>query len=349
MKPKPTILAAALAGGALLSLSLFGPSLAQRQDASPTFDPLFANGAVCAPAPGAPPLLLARLIQAQAETAPFKPAQQGALQPGAGMPPLYTDLGKLQVPVSTASARAQAYFNQGMRLTFAFNHAEAVRAFRTAQQLDPACAMCHWGEALVLGPNINAPMFPDAAAPAFAAVDRAVRLANKARPEEQALLNALARRYSATPPSDRAPLDKAYADAMAAAARAFPANDTIQVLFAEALMDTSPWDYWEAGGTRPKNRSAEMIDALERVLERNPTHPGAAHYYIHAMEASSQPDKALPAARVLARQIPGAGHIVHMPSHIYYRIGMYKEALQSNLDAIAADEKYFRRSGSDPV
>ena len=348
MTPKPTVLAAALAGGTLLSLSLFGPSLAQRKDPV-AFDPLFANGAVCAPTPGAPPLLLARLIQAQAETAPFKPAQQGALQPDAGTPPLYPDLGKLQVPVSTANARAQAYFNQGMRLTFAFNHAEAARAFRAAQQLDPACAMCHWGEALVLGPNINAPMFPEAAAPAFAAAERALKLANKARPDEQALINALARRYSATPPADRAPLDKAYADAMAAAARTFPANDTIQVLFAEALMDTSPWDYWEAGGARPKNRSAEMIDALERVLERNPTHPGAAHYYIHAMEASSQPDKALPAARVLARQIPGAGHIVHMPSHIYYRIGMYKEALQSNLDAIAADEKYFRRSGSDPV
>ena len=136
---------------------------------------------------------------------------------------------------------------------------------------------------------------------------------------------------------------------MAEAARAFPNDDTIQVLFAESLMDLSPWDYWEAAGSKPKNRTAEMVDALERVLERNPTHPGAAHYYIHAMEASTHPDKALPAARVLARQIPGAGHIVHMPSHIYYRIGMYKDALQSNLDAIAADEKYFRRSDSDPV
>jgi tetratricopeptide (TPR) repeat protein len=136
---------------------------------------------------------------------------------------------------------------------------------------------------------------------------------------------------------------------MADAARAFPNNDTIQVLFAESLMDLSPWDYWEAGGARPKNRTADMVDALERVLERNPAHPGAAHYYIHAMEASAHPEKALPAARVLAAQIPGAGHIVHMPSHIYYRIGMYQDALQSNLDAIAADEKYFSRSSSDPL
>jgi tetratricopeptide (TPR) repeat protein len=136
---------------------------------------------------------------------------------------------------------------------------------------------------------------------------------------------------------------------MADAARAFPNDDTIQVLYAEALMDLSPWDYWEAGGSRPKNRTADLVAALERVLERNPTHPGAAHYYIHAMEASTHPDKALPAARVLAAQIPGAGHIVHMPSHIYYRIGLYKEALDSNVAAIAADEQYFRTSASDPV
>jgi tetratricopeptide (TPR) repeat protein len=178
---------------------------------------------------------------------------------------------------------------------------------------------------------------------------RAVKLSAHATPGEQALIRAVGRRYDASAPADRAPLDKAYADAMGEAARAFPNDDTIQVLFAESLMDLSPWDYWEAGGARPKNRGAEMVDTLERVLERNPGHPGAAHYYIHAMEASTHPDKALPAARVLARQIPGAGHIVHMPSHIYYRVGMYKEALQSNLDAIAADERYFRRSESDPV
>jgi tetratricopeptide (TPR) repeat protein len=136
---------------------------------------------------------------------------------------------------------------------------------------------------------------------------------------------------------------------MAAAARAHPNDDTIQVLFAEALMDIAPWDYWAAAGTQPKHRMGEAVDALERVLERNPSHPGAAHYYIHTMEASAQPDKALPAARVLARQIPGAGHIVHMPSHIYYRLGMYREALQSNVEAVAIDERYFSASPSDPV
>jgi tetratricopeptide (TPR) repeat protein len=136
---------------------------------------------------------------------------------------------------------------------------------------------------------------------------------------------------------------------MTQAAASFPNNDTIQVLFAESLMDLSPWNYWEAGGSKPKGRTADIVDALERVLERNPTHPGAIHYYIHTMEASTQPEKALPYARQLARQMPGAGHIVHMPSHIYYRIGLYQDALQSNVRAIEADERYFRRTESDPV
>ncbi|HEU5436591.1 MAG TPA: tetratricopeptide repeat protein [Telluria sp.] len=340
---------AALAGVGVLGFSAFGPTLAGREPAGAAFDPLLSNGAMCAPLAGGRPALLDRLVLAQAETAPFKPGQQLPRPASESKPPLYGDLGTLHVPISTSSRKAQAYFNQGMSLTYGFNHAEAARAFRAAQQLDPKCAMCYWGEALVLGPNINAPMFPQAVAPAAAAAARAVALAANATPAEQALIKAVAQRYSATPPADRAPLDKAYADAMAGAARAFPNNDTIQVLFAESLMDLSPWDYWEAGGARPKGRTAELVDALERVLERNPTHPGAAHYYIHAMEASTHPDKALPAARVLARQIPGAGHIVHMPSHIYYRIGMYKDALQSNLDAIAADEKYFSRSDSDPM
>ncbi|MES2758464.1 MAG: hypothetical protein V4693_13910 [Pseudomonadota bacterium] len=342
-------LVVALAAVGVGALATFEPTLAQRRSAGQTFDPLFAAGAACAPAkPGRPPLL-AQLVLAQAETRPFTPGRQLPAPASAGTPPLYANLGKLHVPISTASPKSQAYFDQGMRLLFAFNHAEAARAFRAAQQFDPGCAMCHWGEALVLGPNINAPMFPDAVAPAAAAAGKAMARAAAAKPAEQALIRAVARRYQATPPADRAPLDKAYADAMTDAARAFPNDDTIQVLFAEALMDLSPWDYWEAAGSKPKNRTAEMVDALERVLERNPRHPGAAHYYIHAMEASTHPDKALPAARVLAAQIPGAGHIVHMPSHIYYRIGMYKDALQSNLDAIAADEKYFRIADSDPV
>lgn len=347
MRQKRTV--AALVGAGLIAAPAFAPMLTERRAAAATFDPLYGNGAACAPAQSGVPPLLGHLVLAQAETKPFQPAQQPVTPAREGAPPLFKNLGKLQVPVSTSNAKAQAYFDQGIRLTFAFNHAEAARAFRAAQQLDPACAMCYWGEALVLGPNINAPMFPEAAAPAAAAAANAVRLSGRATPREQALIRAVARRYAMPAPADRAPLDKAYADAMADAARAFPNDDTIQVLFAESLMDLSPWNYWEAGGAKPKNRTAEMVDALERVLERNPTHPGASHYYIHAMEASTHPEKALPYARLLARQIPGAGHIVHMPSHIYYRVGLYKDALESNLDAIAADERYFSISDSDPV
>jgi tetratricopeptide (TPR) repeat protein len=355
MKPV-AILASGAAALAVYALASAGPVPGAPAAGAQSFDPQFAPGASCTPARAGRPPLLEKLVLAQArtETLPFKPSQavppKGAQAPPAdAAPPLYTNLGRLHIPVTTTSPRAQAYFDQGMRLSFAFNHAEAARAFRAAQQHDPHCAMCHWGEALALGPNINAPMFPEAAAPAAAAAARAAALAGKATPPEQALIRAVARRYQPAPPADRAPHDKAYADAMAEAARAFPANDTIQVLYAESLMDLSPWDYWQAGGAQPKNRTADMLAALERVLERNPTHPGAAHYYIHAVEASSNPERALPSAKLLAQQIPGAGHIVHMPSHIYYRLGMYREALQSNREAIAVDEQYFGRSPSDPV
>lgn len=344
MRPQDVLLGASLA---VLAVP-FGQTMAGRQAAA--VDPPPGNGAICTSSrAGGQPPLLRQLVLAQAETRPFKPGQQLPAPASTGKPVLYDDLGTLHFAVTTASPKAQAWFDQGLRLAFAFNHAEAARAFRAAQQLDPTCAMCYWGEALVLGPNINAPMFPEAVAPAFAAAKRALKLAPRASAREQALIRAVARRYAAKQPADRVPFDTGYADAMAEAARNFPNNDTIQVLYAESLMDLSPWDYWEAGGARPKGRSADMVATLERVLARNPTHPGAAHYYIHAVEASTHPEKALPSARILAQQMPGAGHIVHMPSHIYYRIGMYREARQGNLDAIAADERYFRTSPSDPV
>jgi tetratricopeptide (TPR) repeat protein len=345
----------ALAGVGLVSLLSLAPSQAGRDQQRPAFDPLFAQGASCTVAQPGRPVLLASLLQAQqqspTETRPFRPDQAAAqtVANDSAPPPLYKNLGKLRMPISTSNPQAQAYFDQGLRLSFSFNHAEAVRAFRAAARLDPNCAMCHWGEALALGPNINAPMFPEAVPPAHAAAQKALQLAGRAKPQEQALIRAVAQRYADAPVPDRSHLDKAYADAMAEAARAFPADDTIQVLYAEALMDLAPWDYWQAGGTQPKGRTAEMIAALETVLKRNPNHPGAAHYYIHAVEASSNPERALPYARLLAKQIPGAGHIVHMPSHIYYRLGMYRESLAANIAAVATDERYFARSGSDPV
>lgn len=348
MKRRTILAAKYLVAAIAAGTAVLAPSLAERRG----FDPVLAGTAICTSTqPGRPPLPGA-LVAAQAETAPFRPsarAARAATEALAGLPPLYDNLGTLHMPVTTAQPKAQAYFDQGLRLAFGFNHAEAARAFRAARTIDPACAMCWWGEALVQGPNINAPMFPQAVGPAHAAAQAAVRLAPAAKPVEQALIGAVARRYDASPSADRAALDHAYAEAMARAARAFPNDDTVQVLFAEALMDLSPWDYWEADGSRPKGRTAEMVDALERVLERNPVHPGAAHYYIHAMEASTHPEKALPYARLLAAQAPGAGHLVHMPSHVYYRVGLYKEALQSNLDAIAADEAYFGSAASDAV
>ena len=351
MKRKHITVMLATAGIVTLGAFVVAPSLAELQDAPTYFDPLFANGKACAPAQAGVPPLLRNLILAKAETAPFQPGQQKATKrdkAAADTPPVFKDLGGLHYQISTTNVDAQTYFDQGLRLTFAFNHAEAARAFRAAQRLDPNCAMCYWGEALVLGPNINAPMFPEAVAPAVAAAQKAVERSAAASESEKALINALAKRYSADPKSERAVLDKAYADAMTEAAKKFRADDTIQVLFAESLMDLSPWDYWEAAGAKAKGRAGELIDALERVLERNPNHAGAIHYYIHAMEASTKPEKALPYARNLGKQMPGAGHIVHMPAHIYYRLGLYKESLQANLAAIAVDEKYFSHSASDP-
>lgn len=326
-------------------------------DESVPFDPLFAPGALCGPSNGGQPPLLRALVLAQAsaptatpprksETAPF---QAPAMQAAAGDPQLYADLGAMTFRLAKARPKAQAFFDQGLRLAFAFNHAEAQRAFQAAQRLDPDCAMCFWGEALVLGPNINVPMMPEAVAPAWAALARAVALKYRAAPKERALIEALEKRYAELAPADRAPLDAAYADAMAALARRFPGDDLIQTLHAEAAMDTQPWDYWEAAGARPKGRAAEIVRALETVLARNPRHAGAIHLYIHAVEASTAPERALPHARRLAALMPGAGHIVHMPAHIYYRVGLYRESLEANRRAIAADERYFETSPSDPL
>jgi tetratricopeptide (TPR) repeat protein len=321
------------------------PGVLAAEDALP--DPLLVPGAICAPGNSGQPALLKALILARTETTPFQPPAAKPVAPGEA-PPLYRDLGSLAYPVSTKSAKAQQYFRQGLTFAFAFNHAEAQRAFQAAQKLDPDCALCYWGEAFVLGPNINVPMSPEANAPALAALAKA-RAAGSATPKERALIEALAARYSADPKAERAKLDAAFADAMRELARRFPADDTIQTLYAEAVMDTQPWDYWEAAGAKPKGRNPEIVGALETVLKRNPRHPGAIHLYIHAMEASTQPEKALPYANRLAALVPGAGHIVHMPAHIYYRIGMYRESLEINRRAMAADERYFATSPSDPI
>jgi tetratricopeptide (TPR) repeat protein len=309
----------------------------------PFFDPLLsAPGALCSPQDSRGLLRYYQKIAQKTETRPFLPPRATA-DAGADAP-LYGNLGVLTYPITTASPLAQRYFDQGLRLAYAFNHAEARRAFRTAQREDPACAMCYWGEALVLGPNINAPMQSDAIVPAMAAIRQAGALARSAAPREQALIAALSKRYSDDPKAERAALDGAYAEAMAEAARRFRDDQDIHVLYAEALMDLSPWDYWETGGSKPKGRTAEIVASLEKVLAANPDHPGAIHYYIHVVEASSSPERALRFAGRLGAAMPGAGHLVHMPFHIYYRVGDYKAALAVNKAAVAADEAYIARA-----
>jgi tetratricopeptide (TPR) repeat protein len=255
-------------------------------------------------------------------------------------PPLWAGLGYVTHKITTANELVQVYFDQGLRLAYAFNHGEAQRAFRKAQKLDPDCAMCFWGEALVLGPNINLPMQEDAVAPAYAAAQKAKALAGKATPREQALIGALAARYGSDPKAARAPLDAAYAAEMEKVASQFSDDDEIATLYAEAVMDLSPWDYWKPGGREPNPQSAPIVPTLERVLARNPSHPGAIHFYIHAVEASDRPKRAEPYADRLRGAIPGAGHLVHMPSHIYYRVGRYLDALEDNKTAVKVDEKY---------
>ncbi|MBR1121946.1 tetratricopeptide repeat protein [Bradyrhizobium lablabi] len=271
-------------------------------------------------------------------------AEMSAANPAAAFAdseaPLWDGLGSISYKITTANERAQAYFNQGLRLAYAFNHEEAQRAFRMGQKLDPDCAMCFWGEAFVLGPNINLPMQEPAIAPAYAAAQKAKALAAKASPREQALINALVDRYSSDPKAARPPLDAAYAAGMAKAAKQFPGDDEIATLYAEAVMDLSPWDYWKPGGREAKPQSASIVPTLERVLARNPNHVGAIHLYIHAVEASDRPKRAEPYADRLRGAVPGAGHLVHMPSHIYYRVGRYLDALQDNKTAVKVDEKY---------
>lgn len=333
---------------ALIALAS-GVTLNRGDDAStqPAFDPLLDfPSAACGPQAKGKPRLLETLVLAQAETRPFP---QQPMKAAPGTPPLYDSLGTLSLKAGTENAMAQAYFDQGLRWAFAFNHAEAQRAFQAAQKLDPAFALAWWGEAFVLGPNINAPMLPEAVAPAWAALQKAVELAPNAPAKDQALIAALQTRYSAHPDTDRAVLDAAFADAMKTVTAQFPDDDTLAVLSAEALMDTQPWDYWEADGATPKGRAAEIFSTLESVLARHPEHPGAIHLYIHAVEASATPERALPHAQRLAALMPGAGHIVHMPAHIYYRLGLFKESLAVNKRAMAADEAYFATSPSDPL
>ena len=258
--------------------------------------------------------------------------------PSGELAPRLQNLGTHAFPVSTKSRRAQQFVNQGMNLAYGFNHAEAGRAFREAERLDPACAMCVWGQALVLGPNINVPMAPEDEAKALELARKAVAMKARATPRERSYIDALARRYTGEK-DDRAGADRAYADAMREVARKHPADLDAQTLFAEAMMDLRPWNYWMGDGT-PYPGTDEIVSTLERVLARNPNHPGANHLYIHAVEATRNPERAEAAADRLLKLVPGAGHMVHMPSHIYQRVGRYADAAAANVAAAKADEDY---------
>jgi tetratricopeptide (TPR) repeat protein len=254
-------------------------------------------------------------------------------------PPLFDNLGSHHHPITTTSEQAQRYFDQGLRLVYAFNHEEAIRSFEAAIQQDPQAAMPYWGIALALGPNINSAMGKKAEHRAIEMVQKARRLVDRAVPVEQAYIEALATRYVSRKASKRKGLDEAYAKAMRSVVQRFPEDDDAATLFAEALMDLRPWDFWKPDG-RPQPGTDEIVTTLESVLARNPYHPGACHYYLHAIEASLQPELALPCAERLPGLMPGAGHLVHMPAHIYMRIGKYHEAVERNQQAAHVDERY---------
>ena len=262
--------------------------------------------------------------------------------------PLFGNLGSHHKPITTSSELAQRYFDEGLILTYGFNHAEAIRSFKDAISVDPSCAMCHWGIALALGPNINAPMDAAAIPDALAALEKATELSAGASPAEQEYIKALTVRYSAAPDADRVELDMLYANAMRDLAARYPDDVDAMTLFGEAVMNLSPWQYWTPDG-QATQYTPEIVAALESVLARDPNHPGANHYYIHAVEASRSPDRALPSAKRLETLVPGAGHLTHMPSHVYWRVGQYQDAARINEQAIQIDEATLRRgvTGAD--
>jgi tetratricopeptide (TPR) repeat protein len=292
---------------------------------------------------GGGPLVLAQAPPATPAAAPthqhyVHARLAGQPAPNGQLAPRLQNLGSHVFPVSTPSADAQRFINQGVNLAFGFNHAEAGRSFREAARLDPDLAMAYWGQALVLGPNINAPMNPDDEPAAHALVMTAASLKAHASERERALIGALSTRYSGRQ-GERATNDRAYADAMRHVHERFPDDLDIAMLYVEAMMDLRPWQYWMADGA-PYPGTAEIVGLTEDVIRRNPRHPLALHLYIHLIEPTSTPERAEKAADTLLTLMPAAGHIVHMPSHIYQRVGRYADSMRSNQLAIAADEDY---------
>ncbi|MBX7200624.1 MAG: hypothetical protein K1X51_14745 [Rhodospirillaceae bacterium] len=303
-------------------------------DVSELFDPAALRRNICT---GAPDAQTRNNYVQLAALAPPQPAQ-------APPPALLKGLGALTYPITTKIPEAQAYFDQGLRLMYAFNYGAAVDSFREAQRRDPACAMCLWGESIALGPNINFEMSGRAHLQALIAIAGANKIIDRTTPKERALIEAAKQRYSADARITRAQLDAAYAEAMKKVHEAYPADVDIAAWFAEAAMDSvRPW--WTPGGRVPNGLMADAVAALEGALHANPDHAGAIHFYLHVMEGTAWMPAAVPYADRLAALMPAAGHIVHMPSHLYFPLGRYQDALKTNVAAIKADEDYF--AGAD--
>ena len=255
--------------------------------------------------------------------------------------PRFKGMGRHHHPVTTKWELAQRYFDHGLTLCFNFNHAEAIRSFTAASQIDPDCAMAYWGVAFAYGPHVNAPMDTNVVSKAWEALQKAIRLKPRASERERDYIDALAKRYTNELLTDRSHLDKAFAEAMGNVAKKYPNDMDAQVLYAEALMDTSPWNYWGEDMT-PKPEAVKAIAAIESVLKRVKAHSGADHLYIHLVEAGPNPEKGIPSADRIGKLTPGAGHLVHMASHIYVRVGRYHDAVVVNERAARADEDYAR-------
>jgi len=259
--------------------------------------------------------------------------------------PYFPELGRYHRAITTKSPDAQRYFDQGLLLLYAFNLEEAQRSFEHAALLDPGCASCSWGAGMALGPHINLAAQADRTKAAHKAAQEALARSGRAKPVERALIEALVTRYSDPPPADakaQRALDEAYAGAMRKVAARFPDDLDVQALFAESLMNLRPWDLWSKDG-EPRPETPEIMATLERVMARDPRHPGANHYYIHTVEASPHPEKALAAAERLGG-LTQAGHLVHMPAHIYMRMGRYEAAAEANRKAIAAEKVYIEKA-----
>jgi tetratricopeptide (TPR) repeat protein len=257
-------------------------------------------------------------------------------------------LGELHWPVSTKDQKAQAFFDQGMKYVYAFNHEKAVSSFNEASKLDPELAIAYWGAALALGPNINLDVDPDREKQAYDAIHQAEAHLKHSSDKERALIYALANRYSNDPKADLKKLAVTYSRAMASLSKKYPLDDNIATLYAESLMDLNPWKFWSASG-KPAKDTETIVRTLERVIRRNPTHIGANHYYIHAIEGSPHPEIALQSAKRLETLAPAAGHLVHMPAHIYQRTGNYAGAAKANENAADVDREFIKANGANGI